>query len=287
MKKILIAVQVFLAALFFFSFFFILLHIIGGSSVITPFDKKIPVKERSEEYDPSLSRLNTIELLEKYCDSIYLSSSWANTQDEVRKDYTDVVTAVVRKKFYHGYSYYRFATNYVGFLTSRMIMEGLNSVVIPNDIVKYPNAACSQQAIVVMEVLRSKGFEIRKVGFQGKEAGHFCFEVFFDNQWHFYDTNMEPDVAYLKSIGRPGIAYLAAHPDILLTAYRQYPKETILDVFPNYFYGEMNEEPAPRAVLFQKITRLLSYLSWIIFGAIFLIIRRRYLRLTDTNLCVE
>jgi hypothetical protein len=166
-------------------------------------------------------------------------------------------------------------------LLSRLSVRGLDAVVIPDDIMKYPFAACSQQSIVMMEVLRSKGFDTRKISFQGKISGHFCFEVYYDGGWHFYDTNMEPDATVLNSYGRPDIASLVSHPDILIKAYNHYPKNEILDIFPTYTYGEINKFPAPRAMLFQKLTKFLSYIVWFFFLSLFLIVRLKHLRLSN------
>jgi hypothetical protein len=133
---------------------------------------------------------------------------------------------------------------------------------------------------VMMEVMKSKGFETRKISFQGKSSGHFCFEVYFEDAWHFYDTNMEPDISVMNNYSRPGIAFLVNHPEILLKAYKQYPKDEILDIFPTYTYGEINEFPAPKALIFQKLSKLLSYISWFFFLFFYLIVRYKYLRLT-------
>jgi hypothetical protein len=190
----------------------------------------------------------------------------------------------MRKRFYHGYSYYGFESNYLALLISRISSSGYSAVVIPDDILKYPNAACSQQSIVMMEVLKAKGFQTRKISFQGRKyGGHFCFEVFYNSGWHFYDTNMEPDVAVLNTYKRPSIAFLNDNPDILVKAYKQYSREEILDIFPAYTYGVVNKFPAPNAMIFQKITRMLSYTLWFFFLIAFVIVRRIYKRITSTK----
>ena len=283
MKRLLYLLQVILFGLFNFTLFATFLQIFGNSNPLTRLDKKIPVNKRHEEYDPSLTRLNSIDKLVKYCDSIYLVTVSTNNKEEIKRDYTDIVSSVVRKRFFHGYSYYGFSSNYMALLLSRATIPGLGAVVIPNDIMKYPYAACSQQAIVMMEVMRTKGFETRKVSFQGNISGHFCFEVFFDGGWHFYDTNMEPDVQVLNSYGKPGIAFLVKNPEVLVKAYSQYPPNDILDIFPTYTYGETNKFPAPMAMLFQKLTKILSYLTWFFFLFFYLIVRHKYLRLSSNT----
>jgi hypothetical protein len=281
MKRLLYTAQLVLLGLFVFTFLATCLQKFGNINPLARFDINEPVYNQTEEFDLSLSKINSIEKLVKYCDSLYLGTSFINNQNEVERDYTNIVSAVVRKRFYHGYSQYGFSSNYMSLLLSRLSIPGLNAVVIPDDIMKYPFAACSQQSIVMMEVLRSKGFNTRKVSFRGKISGHFCFEVYYDGGWHFYDTNMEPDVNLLNRYGRPDIAYLVNHPDILVQAYSQYPQNEILDIFPTYSYGQINKFPAPRAMLFQKLTKFLSYIVWFFFLSLFLIVRLKYLRLSS------
>jgi hypothetical protein len=131
----------------------------------------------------------------------------------------------------------------------------------------------------MMEVLKNKGFSTRKIVFTGKKfGGHFAFEVFYGGSWHFHDPNLEPDKTLLNSYGRPGIDFLVHNPDILLKAYRNHSKEVIMDVFTSYTYGAVNKFPAPKAMIFQKITQFLTYSIWLPFLLAFIIIRRKYSR---------
>ncbi len=283
MKRLLYSAKNILFGLFIITFSATCLQLLGSWNPLTFLDNKDPVFNREEEYDPSLARLNSIDKLVQYCDSIYLSKVFTKDQEEIKRDYTDVVSSVVRKRFYHGYSSYGFSSNFMSLLLSKVTVPGLDAVVVPDDIMKYPFAACSQQSIVMMEVLQSKGFETRKISFQGKISGHFCFEVYFGGSWHFYDTNMEPDVDVLNSYDRPGIAFLVNNPEILVKAYSKYPREEILDIFPTYTYGEINKFPAPRAIVFQKATKLLSYLAWFFFLFFYWIVRYKYLQLSSQS----
>lgn len=243
-----------------------------------------PVYDQKEEYDPSLLRLDKVSKLAAYCDSLYADKTYTSDNVNFETDYPAVATEVVRKRFYHGYSLYGFGNNHMAMFASKVSLQGLSAIVIPDDILKYPYAACSQQSIVLMKVLQQKGFKTRKVGFQGKMGGHFCFEVFYNGAWHFVDPNMEPDLAVLNAYNQPGITFLASHPDILVKAYPQYPKDKVLDLFLNYSYGRVNAQAAPKAYLFQKITQFLSYTIWTFFLVLFILVRKKYLRLSrQTN----
>src|SRR5438046_3999705 len=91
---------------------------------------------------------------------------------------------------------------------------------------------------------------------------------------------MEPDVAVLNAYKHPSIALLARHHDILLKAYHQYPPEKVMDIFPNYFYGQVNSFAAPRAIIFQQLTKIFSYTFWLVFLGAFILVRKKYLRLS-------
>lgn len=287
MKKFLYAAQVIFLGLFVFTLLASLLQFAGNNNPLAKFDSPKPVYNHSEEYDPSLSGLTSLKKLEQYCDSLFSATRIETNKDRYEENYVNLVGSVIRERFYHGYSYYGFEDNYVAVLFSRMTYPGYSAIVIPDDILKYPFAACSQQSIVMMELLKTKGFTTRKISFYGQKAGgHFCFEVLYNGSWHFYDPNMEPDNTVLSAYNRPGIAFLASHPDILLKAYKQHPQSKVLDLFTHYSYGPVNQFPAPRALIFHKISKILSYSGWIFFLAAFLLVRRRYRRLIN-NLYVR
>lgn len=282
MKKTLFAAQVVFAGLFCFTLLMAVFRLTGITNPFSKLDNPNPVSHRAEEFDPALQRLNNLIKLEHYCDSLYFTRYSSNDAAEFEENYTDLVLSVVRKRFYHGYSYYGFNDNYLAFLISKVSVPGYSAVVIPDDILKFPFAACSQQSIIMMELLKAKGLVTRKISFQGKKAGgHFCFEVYYNGSWHFFDPNMEPDLAVLDMHDRPGIAFLADHAAVLTSAYRQYPRDQVMDIFLNYSYGPINRFPAPNALLFHKITKVCSYTIWLFFLLAFVFVRHRYRRLTN------
>ena len=119
-----------------------------------------------------------------------------------------------------------------------LYIEILSAIVVPDDILKYPLAACSQQSIVGMKVLMDKGFNIRRVGFDDPViGGHFCYEVNYGNDWHFFDPNREPDEVVLNKYNRPSIKFLNEHPDILIAAYPNDDKKFVLDLYSTYKTG--------------------------------------------------
>lgn len=250
-------------------------------------DHEIPVYNGKEEFDPSLSRLNSITKLQQYCDSVFAEEKKANPSLNFEDTYPLVASSVVRKKFYHGYSSYSYSNNYMAIMLEPLTDKWVSAIVIPDDIMKFPYAACSQQSIVMMELLKRKGYTTRKVGFDGgkKWGGHFCFEAYYNNKWHFFDTDQEPDAELLASLDRPAISEIASDDNLLVAAYSHWENpERVKGLFKSYFYGKPNTFEAPNALIYQRVTKFLSYTSWIFFLAAFIFVRRKYLRLTaNTN----
>jgi hypothetical protein len=236
-----------------------------------------PVYDQKEDFDPSLERLNSISAATAYCDSLYNEKPGKEDGASFEQEYSNIVYTVICKRFYHGYSNYDNRTNFMAVWTKKITPYYLlKAVVIPDDILHYPFAACSQQCIVMMELLKKKGITTRAVLFDGKESGHFCMETFFNGAWHLFDPDMEPDMAVLDKYGQPSIAFLANHPDIFYQAYRAYPKGKMKDLLDNRGYTEANVFPAPHLYLFQQVTKFLSYTIWMFFFLAFILVRKKY-----------
>lgn len=280
MKKLFFVLQ--LGLFIVFNFFLLMtgFQLVSSDSSLSRVSYDAPVYDQKEEFDPSLQRFNSIDKLVAYCDSLYAESAYTNSKASFEEQYPEIVSSVIKKRFYHGYSVYGFSNNYVAMMLEQISVNGLSAIVLPNDILKFPYAACSQQSIVMMDILKQKGFATRKVGFKGKLGGHFAFETYYNGTWHYFDPNMEPDNAVLAAYNKPGISYLAKHPEVLLAAYKQYPEEKVMDLFPTFWYGKANVSAAPRATIFHKVTKFLSYTLWSFFLLAFIWARRKYKRLS-------
>ena len=255
-----------LTILFVFFFICFLFRIKGAFTATVYYPKTIERELSGEEFDITLMRLNSIDKLINYCDSFYRVS--ANQQT-----FPEVVSQVIRKRFYHGYSYYNMNSNPVGYLLASFSMKGLAALVIPDDIAEHPNAACSQQSIVGMEIFKRRGYQVRKVVMFDKvsNAGHFAYEVYYDNGWHFFDTDAEPDSKVLRKNKRPSTALLAKHPEIVAAAYYKEP-DFFVRLIQSNTTGHVNEFPAPRAYMFQQVTKFLTYFGWAIIFALSMLI---------------
>ena len=150
----------------------------------------------------------------------------------------------------------RLKENWMAALAGATVWDHLSAIVLPDDILKYSMAACSQQSIVMMECFKRKGIDYRKIGFDH----HFALEGTIHGQWYFFDTNMEPDFSVVP---RSSFASLKKNNE-LYTIYKAQLDSTGLEYgLANQFYGKVNQAPAPRASFFHSATKLFSRILWL------------------------
>ena len=168
----------------------------------------------NELFDPQLYRINSIDAGVKYCDSVYGKNQISKSDTT---EYVNQMARFIKNRFFHGYSHFSFGHNTIGWMLAPILHKNLTATVIPEDIIQFPNGACSQQTIVFFELLKRKGFLTRKVGLFDSTlgAGHFASEVFWNGSWHFYDVNKEPDASILESLGRPSLEEILKRPGLI------------------------------------------------------------------------
>jgi hypothetical protein len=210
-----------------------------------------------EEYKPNLfEQLQTIDDIIEYCDSA------VGKQNRKSLEYNEFLGLLLRKRFYHGYSYYSFNQNPFAYLTGKLIWQDLSAIVLPNDIMKYPMAACSQQAIVRRACFKRLGIPFRKVGLKG----HFVIEGKIEDNWYLFDSNLEPQFVR----GRKSLNTLMASGEIF-SAYKQ--RKTIAEItnmFTSPQYAKVNGYFAFNATTFQYGCKIVFYL--LPFAGLFLVI---------------
>ena len=215
---------------------------------------KIEPYDQREEFNPGLSYLNTIDKLECYIDSmIKVSSVQPNTVD-----YVAVITHVIRFRFYHGFSHFTLKENWIAAVGEKIIGYGLASKVIPDDIMHYPYAACSQQAMVMMEILKRKNIAYRSVGF----PHHFALEASINGRWYYFDPNMEP---HINNIDREESVW-SGKADSLKKYYdttRFRDLNWKFGVNLNVTHGSVNQKYAGHVKFFQAVTAFTSKILWI------------------------
>ncbi len=211
-----------------------------------PYDQK-------ERYFPNLIAVNSIDKLEKYVDKAAAMKQIAIGSHE----YTALLAYVISCRFYHGFSHWKLNENWIAAVGQKVTGIGLACKVRPDDIMKHPFAACSQQALVMMEVLRRKHINYRKVGF----PHHYALEVQMEGKWYFFDPNMEPRITFNQRLHEN---WKGSNDNLK----KYYDSEHHKNLDYQFGKGQMaetgtvNEIPAQRAGFFQGFTFILSKCLW-------------------------
>ena len=206
-----------------------------------------------EEYDPKLSYINSVARLAGSVDSL----AQCMDIDHGSYEYVFEITRLIRHRFYHGYSHFNFRENWIAALCGRFIEAGFSAKVQPDKILQHSNAACSQQAIVMMDLLKQKHIPYRHLGF----PHHYAIDVLINGKWYFFDPNMEPNMAKEQRC-EDGWKY---NSDSLKQYYDKSKMEDMEFALGDGLLaikGPVNEVPAPNARLFQATTAVLSKILW-------------------------
>ena len=213
-----------------------------------------PVYDHKELFDPSLAYINSTEKLINVADSIALKNHI--TQGSL--SYAVMVSSILRSRFYHGFSRYPLNQNWIAAMGEHFFGYGLASIVNPDDILQYDFGGCSQQSIVLMEVMKRKHIDYRSVGF----PHHFATELRFNNNWYFFDPNMEPNISDSE---RLEIKWNCCADSLK----RYYDTSRFKDLDWKFgknlqvTFGKQNVTAAPNAILFQATTKYLSKTLWL------------------------
>ena len=230
----------------------------------TDINERLPY-DNKEQFNSQLSHLNSVDKLEVYIDSKASTSHISpNTVD-----YVASVSQAIGDRFYHGFSHFSVSENWIAAFSEKVIGYGLASKVRPDDIMKHPYAACSQQAMVMMEILKRKKISYRSVGF----PHHFALEVLVNNKWYYFDPNMEPKMTNEERLESNWMCcgdYLKKFYDT--TRFKdldwKFGQNLIMTT------GKINDTPAGNAKLFQSATGFASRIMWC-FPLLFVLYRSR------------
>jgi hypothetical protein len=220
---------------------------------------KVDYEEASKElFAPQLGRLNSIDKVANYTDSLYetLKLDRFDTAKYVR-----IVSGTTKQRFYHGISTYSLSENWILYVLGKVCWSHVSAIVNPDDILKYPEGLCSQQNIVFMEILKKKGITTRSVGLGTAEGpGHFLSEVLYDNKWHLFDVDVEPNWEVTK-FNHESLEVLLANKEELYKIYEgRLTTETIDKIVKKIEYGNPNDFPATKMLIFQQVAKALNYI---------------------------
>lgn len=214
----------------------------------------VPLKKNIDlEYNKNFAaRFKSVESI------VYYVKKHTKNKDN-KKEELEILIKTIKQRFTHAYAVYGMQENWLAVLMGRYIWRDLSAKVIPDEILQNEVASCSQASIVLMDACRQLGIKTRKVNL----SGHFAMEANVEGNWYFIDANLKPDFSTIN--GRKSL-------DEIIKKREQFAlyANTILDStdieskFTNISYSAPNINPAPRAYLFQSVTRELSHWSWMI-----------------------
>ena len=216
-----------------------------------------------EAFDSTLIRLNTLEKLTSYVDSV----AAIKNIEQGSLEYAIEANNIVQNRFYHGYSTFSLNENWIAVVLEKFSPIFFSARVKPDDILKKPYGFCHQQSIVLMELLQSKKLDCRPVKF----PDHFTIQCRIDGKWNYFDPDLEPKILPLQRSNEEWLV----NSDSLALAYKgviafkeKYNNRT--DVIDSTFgkpiipvYGEINAVQAPNTRLFQKISMPLSKIAFV------------------------
>lgn len=179
-------------------------------------------------------------------------------------EYANFLDSLISERFYHAYSTYSLKENWIAYFAGKYIWYDLAAIVTPEDIMKHPMAACSQQAIILMKCFKEVGIPYRAVHLNG----HYTSEGQIDGHWYFFDPSVEPN--FQLTNGRKSLEDLLAANELDAVYVRELPKNDLHRIFTNISYGEVNENVAWKAALFHHVTYIVSLLlpGFLLFGLI-------------------
>ena len=214
----------------------------------------------TELYEPELGRITSVNEAILYIDSTHRND---NTFSPIfdTLNYVKKTSHFVKARFHHDLANYSAQENWIANLCGKLFWSHFSAVVIPDDILKHSKGICSQQAMVYMEILKQKGVTTRKIGWgDGKPPGHFLTEVYYNNSWHLYDINKEPE---WKKISHhyESMEFYMKNQDTLYLAYQNRLSRAHFDkLMEKVEYGKPNEFSAPHMLWFHRITKWVTYI---------------------------
>ena len=221
-----------------------------------------------ERYDPALKQIRTLSRLKSLVEKKSTTRGFVNNGAIVDSaGYAFILDSILQYRFYSGFGDYSWRHNYLAGLAGLLVMRDLATSVLPKDIIRFDGAICSQQAILFQHVLRQKGYKTRRIGFRSEDLGHYASEVYYDKEFHFFDSNLEAVYEDYRHV--PSINQLCADTAYLKKVYESSP---IVDKLSHMYThhqllpGPTNQPLAPEAALFHNITGFMSHTLFIFTG---------------------
>ncbi len=236
-------------------------------------ESKLSVTNNAESsrelFEDHLQRLNSINQVTEYADSIYSS---LNLYQFDTSKYVDICSEIIKRRFYHELSSYTLSENWIAYTCGNLFWSHFSAIVEPEDLLKHSKGICSQQNLVFTELLKKKKIMSRDIGLGTKEGpGHYLTEVWYQGKWHLYDVDIEPNWE-IVNFDHLSMDSLMKNKMILYAIYgNKLTKEQINKITENLRYGVPNEFPAKNMLFFHQLSKILTYILPVIFLLVFCI----------------
>lgn len=209
-----------------------------------------------EQWRSDFAAIRTID------DALPIIQQYSKNQTGTREErITKAIDQFIKDRFVFGFSYISPKENWLIYLFGIIFGSSYTVPVDPNDILKHPQAMCSQQSIVFMELLRRYNIQYGAVLFNWPDSdpgkrGHFAVAARVDGVWRYFDADLETK-------GSPPVSTVIDG-SALASLYRDKPAMAAKMRYAARHHGisleHINEYPAPRGRALQVLTNWVSYL---------------------------
>ncbi|MBC7411385.1 MAG: hypothetical protein H7331_02895 [Bacteroidia bacterium] len=221
-----------------------------------------------ETFNAKTMAINTIEKLEDTL-AARVQNNYADTGLLVNS-----IDDLLRIRFFHSYSIYTYKENWIATLLGNYVWQDFKYVVIPQHIIKYPMAACSQQGILFQYLLKKHNVKFATIQFQNNdgESGHYAVNAYYQGSWHYFDSNMEPK----KLKGNPSMQSLL-HDSLLTKVYPVENKKWLESKIKGGLIHRINEnrEGASTMIPFHYFTAFMSNWLWLFLALLYIILNSK------------
>lgn len=206
----------------------------------------------NETFDPGLQSITSVDAAVGY-----VLGENAGRDPAALADSAD---QFVRRRFFHGFSEFTPRDDWLAYLAG-FAWENLRMPVIPDDILHYPQAGCSQQSLVFEAIVRKLGFEVGSVGLNH----HFIAAAKVNGEWRVYDSDREIAVHSYP------LAKLLSGDPAIIALYGRYGQS--IDLAGQARRGQIrltsvNRNPAEHCTIFHRLTHFFSLYGWALFLAL-------------------
>ena len=224
--------------------------------IASAFSARPPLPVTNEEFDARLKSIQNVDEAVAYVQGM-------NPRNDPRS-LADAADEFVRRRFVHGYSELTPAQNWLAYLAG-FLWYDLKSPVLPEDILKFRRAACSQQSIIFQAIVRKLGLDVRSV----RLVGHFVSAVKIGDDWRVYDANREIEPrSYPLSLMLEGDPRIQQIYNVAYKGFNVRAQAVEREIVPS----AINANPAPQGAFFQRVTYFFSHFGWALFLGLFLIV---------------